>query len=326
MILVLTHSYFEQGTNPVIDWLLYYKVPFVRLCVEDLLTKKTDIVFNVEEGKVIVNGIDYIERINVVFYRRFYRYLNYEDNESLGHISRKIFYESNSELEHLTEALFKALEKKVWFPAPQMANVNKLNINVEANRAGLLVPRSVVLNSKQKLVEFSSECAYGCITKPISRISYYTFGRYTYSSYSILVNEEVLDALPSHFFPSLFQECIPAIYEIRVFYLDGEFYSTAALCTQAERAVDIKQSFNTQSLKWVTYELPKFVEESIDKFMRQIGLVTGSIDIIKTSNDKYYFLEVNPVGQYGAPSWQGGHQLDKRIAEWLIKKNNNGKK
>lgn len=54
--------------------------------------------------------------------------------------------------------------------------------------------------------------------------------------------------------------------------------------------------------------------------MKRIDLITGSIDIIKSTNGKYYFLEVNPVGQYLAPSFLCNYNLPKIIAEWLIKK------
>jgi hypothetical protein len=322
MILVLTHSYFEQGTDPVIDWLLYYKAPFFRICVEDLVAQKVNYSFDIDKGSVIINGVDYSQKVTVIFFRRFYRYLYYEEGEPLGDVSRKVFYEANNELEHFVEALFDAFKDKIWFPVSEMVNVNKPKISAAAHRAGLLSPRSRVINNKTGLLEFKEECPHGCITKSICRISYYTFGKYTYSTYATSVDDDVLAMLPERFFPALFQEKVVADYEVRVFYLDGEFFATAAISTDKDRLVDIKQSFYKESLKWATYQLPKDIEAQLDKFMRWIGLVTGSIDLIKTVDGQYYFLEVNPVGQYSAPSWQGGYQIERRIAEWLIQKNN----
>jgi glutathione synthase/RimK-type ligase-like ATP-grasp enzyme len=56
--------------------------------------------------------------------------------------------------------------------------------------------------------------------------------------------------------------------------------------------------------------------------MRSVGLNTGSMDVIRAKKGEYYFLEVNPVGQYGASSHHGNYYLEKRIAEWLISKDN----
>lgn len=54
--------------------------------------------------------------------------------------------------------------------------------------------------------------------------------------------------------------------------------------------------------------------------MNTLNLNTGSIDVLKGIDGKYYFLEVNPVGQYLSPSISCGYCVEKNIAEWLIKK------
>lgn len=60
--------------------------------------------------------------------------------------------------------------------------------------------------------------------------------------------------------------------------------------------------------------------KKIRKLMNTLNLNTGSIDVLKGIDGKYYFLEVNPVGQYLSPSISCGYCVEKNIAEWLIKK------
>ena len=54
--------------------------------------------------------------------------------------------------------------------------------------------------------------------------------------------------------------------------------------------------------------------------MNKLELISGSIDLIKSQNGKYYFLEVNPNGQYDWVSQYGGYYLDKKIAYFLKSK------
>jgi hypothetical protein len=320
MILILSFSYFEQGTDPVVDWLLYYNVPFIRVCVEDLLTRSHECYLDINSGRLLINGNDVTEQVKVIFLRRFYRHLPFEPKEVLGDISRKIFYESNYELESLTSFLFTVFKSKIWFPEPSVANVNKLEITFIASRLGIPTPQSAIINNKKQLKDFFNSCNGNVINKPINRLSYYTFGKYTYSTYTTKFTDQKIDSLPDTFFPSLFQEAVQGQYEVRVFFIDGEFYSVAAVSSNKNRNIDIKRSFNTRELHWVPYELPIVIKTNICRLMNEINLITGSIDLIVNEKNEYIFIEVNPVGQYLAPSHQGNYYLEKIIAEWLVKK------
>ena len=57
------------------------------------------------------------------------------------------------------------------------------------------------------------------------------------------------------------------------------------------------------------------------KLMKKLGLNFGSIDMIKAKNGEYYFLEVNPVGQFGMVSHPCNFSIEKHLAELLISKN-----
>jgi len=35
MILILSYKDYEQGTDPISEWLLYYKYPFRKITIED---------------------------------------------------------------------------------------------------------------------------------------------------------------------------------------------------------------------------------------------------------------------------------------------------
>lgn len=50
--------------------------------------------------------------------------------------------------------------------------------------------------------------------------------------------------------------------------------------------------------------------------MTALDLNSGSIDFIKSGNN-YYFLEVNPIGQFGNVSTDCNYSLERKIAEFL---------
>jgi glutathione synthase/RimK-type ligase-like ATP-grasp enzyme len=51
--------------------------------------------------------------------------------------------------------------------------------------------------------------------------------------------------------------------------------------------------------------------------MIKLGLDSGSIDMIVSTEGKYIFLEVNPVGQFGMVSYPCNYYIERDIADYL---------
>jgi hypothetical protein len=319
MIVVLSYEGYEQGTEYVIDWLAYYRANFMKITMKDFFNKESKLTLDVNGSKLLFQGKNIADKVNVIFNRRLFA-----DFEMQG-LSKNIFKtqiekEVTGESFALINYLFYLFRDRQWLPSPGTANVNKLIMINTAAAAGLQVPKTRVMNTKTELLSFQNSCKNGIITKPIAKSSYYICNKFTYFANVNKLNEEDSNALPDAFFPSLFQEAVEKEYEIRVFYLDGEFYSLALLYTSEESYMDIKLNNEDTHTHWVVYQLPKKIETQIDTFMKSIRLNTGSLDIVKAKNGDYIFIEVNPVGQYGHGSFFGNFHLEKVIAEWLIKK------
>jgi glutathione synthase/RimK-type ligase-like ATP-grasp enzyme len=56
--------------------------------------------------------------------------------------------------------------------------------------------------------------------------------------------------------------------------------------------------------------------------MKEMGLYIGAIDMIKGKDGQYYFLEVNPQGEWGMLQKELGFPIAERIADNLIKRIN----
>jgi len=131
---------------------------------------------------------------------------------------------------------------------------------------------------------------------------------------------EDIESLPDEFFPSLFQKNISKKYELRVFYLNKKFYSMAIFSQNDSQTKTDFRNYNFEKPnRNVPYSLPRVVKVKINKLMKVLELETGSLDLLVDENDDYYFLEINPVGQYGMVSYPCNYYLDKIIAEELIR-------
>ena len=78
--------------------------------------------------------------------------------------------------------------------------------------------------------------------------------------------------------------------------------------------------------RYIPYVLPKNITQKLANLMNDLNLSTGSIDMIRDSSGRYIFLEVNPIGQFGMVSKPCNYNLEKLVAQVLIKKLENAKK
>lgn len=319
MILVLGYDQHELGTDPVIDWLLYYGADFVKVSMNDLLSGKISYEIDVVAGDIYINGRSMQQEVSVIWYRRFYgeeMKLRIEKNMPFA---KQLRAEIQYEMHNIVEHLFYIMKGKKWLPYYERTKVNKLVMLEMANRAGLTVPASRVLTSKKELNTFYAQCGESLITKPVKGSDYYEDGKNTYFIFTAPVTRQFIDSLPDHFFPTLFQERAKAEYEIRVFFLDGECFATAVLNANKSREVDRKLNNSKSETHFVPYKLPEEMEIKVRAFMKEAKLNIGCLDIIRDEAGRYVFLEVNPLGQYLSESSKCNYYLEKNIAEWLIK-------
>ena len=322
MILVLSHDAYEQGTDPVISWLLHHKANFLKISIGDLLCAKVPYKVDIDAQDIVVDGISFKDKISVIWHRRF-----------MGEISNCLNFESihasnlrsevRKEMDVFTEYLSTLLKTKKWLTSFQNININKIEALNIAQDCGLKTPISSILNNRRGVQKFESQHPEGIITKTISGSrGHYLHKDDTYVMLTTEMTKEGIDDLPEYFLPTLFQAKVKADFEIRVFYLDRQFFPTAILTPKSARSVDRKMDNDTVSTHFVPYSLPQEIIEKLNDFMGKIGLNTGSIDLMKCSDGSLVFLEVNPVGQYSAESEKCNYKIEKSIAEWLIKHDN----
>ncbi|MEY4875250.1 MAG: hypothetical protein RL708_399 [Bacteroidota bacterium] len=185
------------------------------------------------------------------------------------------------------------------------------------------IPNTIFTNNKKDLEVFIKN-HNEIIAKSFDlAFSFYSVGE-SIMSYTSKITISDLLKIPSFFEKTLFQELIPKQYEIRTFFLNNVCYSTAIISQNNEKTlIDYRRYDKAKMNRSIPYKLPSSIENKITLLMKKCGLSSGSIDLIKSTDGRFVFLEVNPVGQFGYHSYNCNYNLHKQIAEYLSKRNDN---
>lgn len=327
MILIVSESS-DQSTNEVINWLIFWRIEFIRINENDFIkiydievnnSLNTSITFSVNKGRII-NTND----ISSYWFRR--GFFNFFDADHLNlqlknkEIENKIKTNLKAEISRIGELFQSILESKNKIGSSYTADNNKLIHLSAAKSINLKTPQSMVCTSKKNLKFFFDKHPEGIITKPISDTFTLVNNSKFYNLYTNIISEKDLKIFPESFYPTLVQEKIDKKFEIRVFFLKNKFYSMAIFSQNDDKTkIDFRRYNKQQPNYRVPFNLPADIKNRLSKFMRLVKLDCGSIDMIYSTEEQYYFLEVNPVGQFGMVSYPCNYQIEKQIANELIK-------
>lgn len=315
MITVFSMAYNEETTNNVIDWLRHLNGNYIRINGEDIIetgfnfssneiSKQTNVVW-FRRGidlpgyteKFLAKCKPFVDQLDTLNSHRLLSHIKAEINEYLAH-----FYSKFSE--------------KHWLTKYSDRTLSKCAVLDIAKRNGLKVPEYLATTSREQAQNFHFKHKR-IITKNFSEVQYYT----TFTEFGkLLTVEPDIDRASETFFVSLFQQYIEKEFEIRTFYLDREFFSMAIFSQRNEKTmIDFRNYDLEKPNRNVPFKLPTEIEANLQRLIDELGLNNCSIDLIKALDGCYYFLEINPVGQFGMTSGPCNYNLEKRVAKYLIK-------
>ncbi len=315
----------DESSNNVIDWLTYYNESFIRINGEDLSHFNDDFCSSIKKEKVYESiwhwkGVALV-RNNICNNADL---TNEKFNESIDVLNSYCHSERVAIHRFFYEKL--RAKKELGYSNRHGNEINKLVVLQHAIDLGIDVPRTILTNKKKYVIKFLNSNPTGIINKSIDigfiiRMKEEDTIR-SYKNYTEELTQKKIEALPDNFETSLFQEKLDKEFEIRSFYLDGSFYSMAIFSQNNQKtSIDFRKYDKEIPNRTVPFKLPENIEKKYDALMKELGLNTGSLDIVKTKDGRYVFLEVNPSGQFGMTSHPCNYNLNKKIAEFLINKN-----
>lgn len=326
MVLILSVQN-DLSTNHVIAWLDYMNIPWLRINgIDDIAFKSLEYKDNqIIRFEILINEcILDLTKVTAYWYRRGWLnnyhqniHENISDDEAI-HVNIQKYL--RSEIENVFHFAYHYLYRsKISINSFLTAVNDKSYYQFIASEVGLNVPDTLVCTEKKKLSDFvHTKPLQNAVTKSINELFSFEANRKDYFTTTYIIEDKDVLNGAQQFFPTLFQKYIDKFLELRIFYLKGKIYPMAIFSQQNEKTkIDFRKYDNDLPNRNVPFKLPPEIERKITFFMKRIDLNCGSIDMILTPENKFVFLEVNPVGQFGMVSNPCNYYLEKEIAKEL---------
>lgn len=200
---------------------------------------------------------------------------------------------------------------------------NKLIQLKLASDIGLLIPPTLISNDFDKIKTFVISQNGNIVIKPLKN------GMLDDKSviFTNIVSGKDLKFLKQSVpLPSTYQENIKKELDIRITVIGKKVFATE-IDSQKNKSskTDWRRSQNI-ILPHRQHRVPKYIENKCVTLVEKLGLQFGAIDMVLSKDNKYYFLEINPNGQWGWIEKRTGYKLTEALVDLLIeggKKNEN---
>jgi glutathione synthase/RimK-type ligase-like ATP-grasp enzyme len=205
------------------------------------------------------------------------------------------------------------LDKAMWMnhPVATYCAENKLYQLKVARECGLAVPETYVGNSLPQNI--SPDCMY--IVKSLDTALFYENGKEMFTYSTMIEGKELLSA-EIQLAPVIIQECLSPKIDLRVTVVENHIFPVAITKQGIALEGDWRKS-NKDNLTYTPVELPQIINEQLMLLMKKLKLSFGGIDLALVG-DTYYFIEVNPTGEWGWLTSSAGLSIDKAIVDALV--------
>lgn len=176
---------------------------------------------------------------------------------------------------------------------------------------GLPIPRTLMTNDPDEALRFVDALGY-------RNVVYKSFSstQDEWRETRLLRSEETTHLDLVRHAPVIFQEYVPAAYDLRVTVV-GEQVFPAAIHSQ-DTAYPVDSRIDIANARVEAVDLPDDLTQTLLELTRALGLVYGAIDLRLTPDGEYVFLEINPSGQFLYIEAATGLPISQAMAEALI--------
>jgi len=313
MILCITHSQDFYNIDLFFGHLASKNIPYFRLNSDRLNHEQnisiTDKGFELtdESGNTI-----HSEQITAVWHRKSWRITVPEE---MDESYRPVFLKEYSSLRY---NLLTSLQHLPWINPLEAENKidgNKmLQLNL-AEKHGLKIPETLFSNDAGKVTSFFHRKCNGKMVAKLHGSLAKSMNGENFLSTHIIDRDSLGNIEDIAYCPMIFQPYIEKAYELRIVYVDGTFFTGKINNSEYADWRVVREGYS-----WSAYDLPGSVEEGLDGMMKEMNLYLGAIDMIRGKNGEYYFLEVNPQGEWGMLQKYLGFPIARSIADQLIKR------
>ncbi|MBR0413750.1 MAG: RimK-like protein [Clostridia bacterium] len=204
-------------------------------------------------------------------------------------------------------------ERAKWInhPVNTYRAENKLFQLQCAKNVGLLTPKTHIGNVLPQTIIPTNNY----IVKSLDTALFYNEIQEYFTYTSVVSGKELLESNIKDA-PIILQEFLEDKLDIRVTVIGNKLYPVS-ITKNGENIYGDWRKNSKDVLNYESIELPVDISTNIVKLMEQLGLVFGGIDLA-LANGNYYFIEVNPTGEWGWLRQYGSIPLEEAIVNKLV--------
>lgn len=309
-VLILASRY-DISCDYVISKLHKSKIDYFRINREDLTSfsisldpvkPKLDIAAN--GTKVTISLSD----LNSIWYRRpvFIRETN------LQNFSPQQLFERMQWMEFTRGFMVFGDCKWMNHPVATYRAENKIVQLNAANKIGFRIPKTIITNAinsiSENYADYRMLVIKGLDTVHIKKADSDIFG------YTTIVNKNEFEDSVISTAPIIAQEFLEQKLDLRVTVVSDELFCAAV--KNFGKFVYGDWRLHKDTVTFEDFSLPTSVKKHCIELTKSLGLNFGAIDLALQDNE-YYFLEINPTGEWGWLVDKVGFPIDESIFRFL---------
>ncbi len=192
---------------------------------------------------------------------------------------------------------------------------SKITQLIAARQLGFNIPNTIISNNPEDISDFYYKLKANIIIKPIKT-------GFINDESVIFTNKispiDIHDIQDTALVPSIYQENINKRHDIRITVV-GEKVFPVEIHSQdiKDATIDWRHSKNL-NMTHKLHNLPENINNKCLKLVQALGLEFGAIDMVLTPNEEYYFLEINPNGQWAWIEKRTGLKITEAITNLLV--------
>ncbi len=305
MILIITHKE-DYTVDFVVNKLNEKRIPYYRFNTEDLLSKEFVDIF-IDDRRLFINFSN-LNSIKSVWFRRI-KIPHFE------HIPNSVNKYIHNELRVYFSNLWELLEAK-WLSIPKFiyrAENKFLQLN-EARKIGFEIPSTLISYDPNRINKFFNDNNGDVIVKPIFNNEFKLQDKSKHI-YTNKIDRNQIDKISEYFpLPSIFQSYIEKEIEVRITVVENQIFSAYV---DSQSSIETSIDWRRKRNKFYEINLPESIKEKCVQLVKKLNLSFGAIDMIKTKEGKFVFLEINPNGQWGWIELETQLPISDSIIEFL---------
>lgn len=182
-----------------------------------------------------------------------------------------------------------------------------------AHKLGFNIPRTVITNNSEGILQVAKG-DHTIAVKGLETVLVWERGLETFG-YTSLVDTEFAEHSHLSSAPLIAQEALENKLDLRVTVVGDQIF--CASVTSSGNPIRGDWRLEKTDAEFKPFDLPPDISEKCLQLTKSFGLEFGALDLA-AQRGTYFFLEINPTGEWGWLVDQANLPIDKAIADSLV--------